>query len=519
MSVEAKSRPARQEGSSSPELYNDVLKNAVKHIAILASRKELQDTSHILDEIDQQKERIAVLEGELAKAQEEHETQEQHTRVTVSKMCTANHHLTAEKTEAQAKITSLETSLAEKDTDLTKSAQLMEGLQSQINQLTSEKTEETAKVTRASREITSLQITIKEKDKLIDKMKGAGSNLKELLVSEKKKNDALEEEKKHLDEEAKKSRTQLQKLESFTIRFSEKNEESMIDAFSALWDYAADELYTILGQNLTLEALNDKEKWNKFRRESENAVRHHAPLLASNSVPAKGMRLAVILGILAREINKHIFQPNYLLSEDCQIRDILSQLASEDSEKESFCRAMLLSIETETQRSSVQSRVQAVVRKVASHLYELLSETQYSELRQVLAKIVERAIEIWIPIQHSKNKYESDFDPHEWGDQECRPFHFPTGNDAHSEIVSEVSVDNLLTVVPRISLLRDNHRYPRTWVIKLIKQERLCALAEQEMYQETTSPTKDKMVSNGARRQSIAKGTTHPNGESFLGKQ
>jgi hypothetical protein len=54
------------------------------------------------------------------------------------------------------------------------------------------------------------------------------------------------------------------------------------------------------------------------------------------------MRLAVILAILAREIDRHIFQATYIIAKGTQIREAL---AASDSENESFCRSILLSMD------------------------------------------------------------------------------------------------------------------------------------------------------------------------------
>jgi hypothetical protein len=63
------------------------------------------------------------------------------------------------------------------------------------------------------------------------------------------------------------------------------------------------------------------------------------------------MRLAIFLAILAREVDKQIFQPTYLLPEDAGIREVLTNLGASDSEKESFCWSILLSINPNEQNA------------------------------------------------------------------------------------------------------------------------------------------------------------------------
>ena len=229
------------------------------------------------------------------------------------------------------------------------------------------------------------------------------------------------------------------------------------------------------------------------------------------------MRLVVILGILAREIDQNIFQPTYL-PEQSNLREILCTLAGRDHEKESFCRSLLLSVDEEAQQESLQLRIQAIVRKVSLCLHNVLSEAQYSEVRQRIENTVQRAVKVWRPIQSSQKRYEPDFEPHKWEDYESRLFRFPSDDKENQEERVQTIRDNiLLTVFPRICLVQDNERDPLTYVTQLIKSQELCLMAEQEMSREATSPVSNRISTNG-RRNSVAQSTSRPNGGSFLGR-
>jgi hypothetical protein len=227
------------------------------------------------------------------------------------------------------------------------------------------------------------------------------------------------------------------------------------------------------------------------------------------------MRLVVMLAILAREIDQHIFQPNYL-SEESNLRTIFCKLAATDDEKEAFCRSLLLSIDSTTQQESLELRIQAIVRKVSLFLFHALSEAQYGELRQCLDNVVRRAVQVWRPIQASQKRFEPDFEPLEWDDDEWCLFRFPGEDQEQHENDEDNPDDILLTVFPRISLVEGNKRLPQTFVTHLMKSQKLCVAAEQETPREATSPRIGRM-SNGARRKSIAQSTPRPNGGSFLG--
>lgn len=232
------------------------------------------------------------------------------------------------------------------------------------------------------------------------------------------------------------------------------------------------------------------------------------------------MRLALILAILAREIDRHIFQPTYILPEDSKIREVLVNLAMKDSKKESFCRSILLSIDPDTQAKSLEARRQAVVRNVGSHIFGLLSETQYDETRHSLERIVQKAADTWKRIQRTKQRYEPDFEPLQWGDPDWKPFIPPDDGPAEDQRVDgAIAIDeNLLTVFPRLCQVENNGRLPCTYVIEVRRSLRQCVAAERELIREPPSPTIGRVTSNRSRRKSIttASGANH-NGN-FLGK-
>lgn len=249
------------------------------------------------------------------------------------------------------------------------------------------------------------------------------------------------------------------------------------------------------------------------------AVRHQVPLPPSNSEEAKQMRLAVILAILAREIDKHIFQPTYILSEDSWIREVLANLALKNAKKESFCRSLLLSIEPESQTKLLEGRIQAVVRNVAVYFLGLLSDAQYQEFHRSLEKVTRRAADIWIKIQRAQAKYEPDFEPRLYGDHEWTPFLSPDDGPAVDQNADDAGEEALLTVFPRISQLENNRRDPCNYVIELRRSMPMCMNAGRELVLPST-PTLGRMTSNRQRQRkmSTASGQQNAQNGNFLGK-
>lgn len=247
------------------------------------------------------------------------------------------------------------------------------------------------------------------------------------------------------------------------------------------------------------------------------------------------MQLVVVLAILSREIDKHIFQPNYLDSEDNQLRSMLSELAKTESEKEAFCRAILLSMDAPAQGKSVQSRASRISRDITHRLFGTLSDEKQNEIRHTMLKIVNRAIEAWIPFQRSHSKYEPDFEPEHWDDPEWKPFTLPGEKAGKTETETGFPTDNSLTIFPRISRVDKDDRDPLNYVVQIRRSHPLWSEAEQEMSRSPISPTTGRMPFTRPRRASISANTTvsngnsngkvspngkaSPNGKSFLNKK
>lgn len=156
--------------------------------------------------------------------------------------------------------------------------------------------------------------------------------------------------------------------------------------------------------------VKDKSIWDKLRKENTKFVQQYVPLVPSNSPEAKGVRLAMTLAIISREICKNIFLPNYVLPEDSEIHGILSHLAENDTEKESFCRRILLSIDQDAEERILYAKIQTVIRNISSYLWTLLSETQHESIRTSIERIVQKAADFWLPIQRAQQRYETEFD-------------------------------------------------------------------------------------------------------------
>lgn len=179
------------------------------------------------------------------------------------------------------------------------------------------------------------------------------------------------------------------------------------------------------------------------------------------------MQLAMFLAILAREVDNQIFQPTYIVPEDAGIREALANLAAYNIEKESFCRSILLSINPDAQNAALQSRIQKIIRNSPSCLYGMLPDDHFDQLRASVGKIVERAVDVWHPLQRSLQRYEPDFEPLKWEDDQWSPLDFPEGSHAGSETSPDMLDESLLTVFPRLTVAEKGNRFPLTYVVQL----------------------------------------------------
>ncbi|CAG8036040.1 unnamed protein product [Penicillium olsonii] len=507
--------------------HGDFLKNKIiEHFKQLTFDPDFQRASTTYSQFKEQQDQIRIRDEKLDKLQKHIKAQEENELVALSRLSAVNQALTTQKEKTEKANASFQKAVAEREKSLTEISRRIQELQGQIQTQLSERAQSEGRmnsmIAQHNLEIDSLQSKLKASDQSVDKMKATTTDLESRLAEEQAKSVCLETEKKSLDEKMRKARNRLEKFDSFILKSHQTDVQSIIDRFEGIWDYAVDEIWTVLRQNLSDENLKNDRSWKKFRLETDAAIRdgaiqgQPAPLCASNSDAAKGMRLAVILGILSRKIDKEIFQPSYFPSETGNFRMSLNKLAKSDNEKEHFYRSVLLSIDRDGQEAELQSRAKSVVQNVSYYLHELLSTAQYGELKERIKKVVDRAIEVWGPIQSSTKRYETEFDPVDWAHDEDSLFQFPVGGE--DTIEAEHPDDHLFVVFPGLfSLERD--AVILNSVVPLMSSQRLCVAANQELREEVRGQTSPTTKQPSRKRQnSVAKGQSQSNGIGFLGR-
>jgi hypothetical protein len=220
------------------------------------------------------------------------------------------------------------------------------------------------------------------------------------------------------------------------------------------------------------------------------------------------MRIAVILTILARSLDNHIFDSTYAFGEDSGIREGLCQLAVQNSNKESFCRALLLSVFPEMQKDALERRIANVKADVTGYLKGILPSPKEAEFKAGLDRLVRSTYEVWATIRVAQERYEPTFhadaeDGFEWDT-------LFLGEDFVDSIDQRTAIQGgkdagILFVFPRLYVI-ENDQKPRLIADgTVLRQSQTLAAAQEAQEQQMvlqSSPTFGRPVSNG-RIQSI----------------
>ncbi|OOF97962.1 hypothetical protein ASPCADRAFT_128143 [Aspergillus carbonarius ITEM 5010] len=382
-------------------------------------------------------------------------------------------------------------------------------------QLTKAKAEfkkQTESLVQAHQEISALQGNLKAKFSIIDQLKGTETGLKDKLSTAEEKVKVLGDKNLNLQQLLNNTRARLDTVEGFSAGYFEGDENPLIDNFTNLWQFAKTELHSQLKVDFSADAISNGPAWAKLKH-CDIVRTHQIPIPCSNTQAAKQIRLAIILAVLAREIDRHIFQPCYITPEDTRIREILVELAVTNSEKESFCRSLLHSINVEAQEKALSLIIQTVVSRVLSYLENLLTETQRTSMHASLERIVQKAAEVWQPIRRAKKRYEPDFE--QPGTNEYwLPFTLAENDRPEAQTVRDTQDEHALTIFPRLSVIEEDTVTTHTVVIQLGKSSSIVCAASSEMAKAPPNSSVVRVMAKSLVRSRSAnsKGAHQPDG-------
>ncbi|KAL0256608.1 hypothetical protein SLS55_009003 [Diplodia seriata] len=219
----------------------------------------------------------------------------------------------------------------------------------------------------------------------------------------------------------------LVELESFTEPLSDEKWETSISLLDELWRSCHDLISSYFRKDLPKEILMNSYAWSEIKKPEDFS--HNIPLPQTNSAAAKSMRIAVILAILARLIDKYLFQPSYILHEESGLREILIRQAIENSKREAFTRGIFLATFEDEQAEIADELVTRIVKELMHHIHDLLPAAHVEGFRARLEQIVQDARDIWWKAQRLRLRLEPDFQVEDYGWE--RPIQFQFDHHPH----------------------------------------------------------------------------------------
>jgi chromosome segregation ATPase len=160
------------------------------------------------------------------------DTQHSHSMATHYQLCqrsydmlTANETERAKQRDSATQIESLHSNVDEKESKIAEYSKDLEALQQEMANLKSTCSLEITKVSKSAEDISTLQANLKEKNKMVDQTKKAGSKIKSMLSSQQKKNEELRTANASMSKELQAVRARIQKLEVFPVQSSDIDDD------------------------------------------------------------------------------------------------------------------------------------------------------------------------------------------------------------------------------------------------------------------------------------------------------
>lgn len=198
--------------------------------------------------------------------------------------------------------------------------------------------------------------------------------------------------------------------------------------------------------------------WAELR--DDTIFKLQIPLPQSNSGAAKEMRIAMVIGVLARLVDKYIFQPTYVLGDSSGLRDLLLRQAVVDDKKETFARRMLLSMFPEEQEAEAKIRRDWVIQDLVEDvLVHFLDPENIREFEKELENVVVQAQECWRTVQYCNQRLEPSFRyTHDtnfrWQTFEFQITNPREGKQPVSPVTADDSEDELFVIFPRVYVVK-----------------------------------------------------------------
>ncbi|KAK7227006.1 hypothetical protein V2G26_015009 [Clonostachys chloroleuca] len=199
---------------------------------------------------------------------------------------------------------------------------------------------------------------------------------------------------------------ELDRLTSFSAIMDEYDEvkrDTFHTELERIFHLAYDLAAKFLFQDIDMSNVTSND-WSRMRE----AVLYSSslPLPMSNTVPAKHMRFAVGLSVLAYWLTKHVFQPIYISEDQDEAARLLTKLENRDQEV--HVRSVLLQIQD---KKCGQTRAKKAAQEVLKSIQPLVPPQLLGECEKETEKVCNEALHVWSSVQHLTELVIANFKP------------------------------------------------------------------------------------------------------------
>ncbi|KAI0539610.1 hypothetical protein GGR58DRAFT_512302 [Xylaria digitata] len=205
--------------------------------------------------------------------------------------------------------------------------------------------------------------------------------------------------------------SQLKELQGLSRRMVEESKEFVLSEIDRIYSHARRIAFHYFTDDLPEEVLMDTQMFEEIRE-----LVLPIPLPASNSVPAKKVRIAAFLRSLGYRLADQIFLPYYMLhisnGNHHQPTGIdpftllLSNLSETDPKRELHLRSVLLAISPEEQMEVAYRKATDVADEIYINLGALVTPVQQDNFQKEIHGLCRMAVQSWDTLRSLKAKIE-----------------------------------------------------------------------------------------------------------------
>lgn len=213
----------------------------------------------------------------------------------------------------------------------------------------------------------------------------------------------------------------------------------------------------------------------------------------------------MVIGVLARLVDKYIFQPTYILDDGSGLRELLRRQAVVDYKKETFARGMLLSMFPEEQEAEAKIRKDWVVEDLITEVVvHFLAPEHIETFRKELENVVVQAQECWRTVQYCNQRLEPSFRYTHDTNFRWQTFQFQItdprkGKQPASPVTTDDPEDELFVIFPRVYIVKSEQPIAPGAVLRKVQ---LSAAAQEVRENASRAPFTEPVQTRHRQRRS-----------------